>query len=96
MSGNEAPSPSELARLISDAVGGRQVSVPFPSWAIRQAGRLVEIVRDVTGIPLIFDRWKAEELAIGYWECTAQRARTNLGFQPRIALAEGLRSTARW
>lgn len=96
VAGDEAPSPSELMALISAAVGRRGIGVPVPAWAIRLGGRAAEIVRDLTGASLIFDRWKAEELARGYWECSSRKAKSELGFCPRIQLSDGLRRTAEW
>src|SRR5262249_60905708 len=67
LSGDEMPTPDEMMGLIADAVGVRGMPVPLPAWAIRAAGRLAEVARDLAGISLIFDRWKAEALAIGNW-----------------------------
>jgi nucleoside-diphosphate-sugar epimerase len=96
LSGPEAPSTAELLRLIAKALDRRSMPVPVPSVGVRVAGRAAEVIRDVTGRSSIFDRWKAEEIVVGNWRCSADRARTELGFQPRIPLAEGLRATAAW
>jgi nucleoside-diphosphate-sugar epimerase len=94
--GDESPSPTEMMARVSAAVGRRGVGVPVPAWAIRLSGRAADAVGNVTGVPFIFDRWKADELADGYWACSNRKAKANLGFAPRIPLADGLRQTAEW
>jgi nucleoside-diphosphate-sugar epimerase len=96
LSGDETPSAGELLRIIGEALGRKAVRIPVPDGTVRLAGRLAEIFRDVTGVPLIFDRWKAEEMAAGHWACSSGLARREIGFQPRIGLAEGIASTAKW
>jgi nucleoside-diphosphate-sugar epimerase len=96
LSGDESPSASELFRLIATALGRRAVRVPVPASAIVVAGQVAELVRDTTGLPLIFDRGKAEEMANGHWACSGDRARRELGFEPRIKLADGIAATAKW
>jgi dihydroflavonol-4-reductase len=96
LTGDAAPSLDQLVDLIGAAVGRRGVPVPVPPGAVRLAGRAAEVVRDLAGVPLIFDRWKADELLRGYWVCSNARARAELGFSPRIAVDQGLRDTARW
>jgi nucleoside-diphosphate-sugar epimerase len=96
LSGDEAPNLRELVDLLGAATETRGVPVPVSPLTLRLAGRAAEIFRDLTGRALIFDRYKAEEIARGYWACANQRARAEIGFSPRIALADGLRQTAEW
>lgn len=88
-----------LAKLIDDiaaAVERVGLSVPVPAPLLRGAGRAAELARSVAGVSVVFDRWKAEEILAGYWACSNERARRELGFQPRVPLTDGLRATARW
>lgn len=96
VSGDESPTPSELMASISRALGGVSVPLLMPKAAILAGGSVSEWVRRITGLPLIFDHWKAEELATGYWACSNERAKRDLGFQPRVSLADGLAETAAW
>lgn len=96
VAGDEAPTPTELMVSISRAVGGVSVPLPLPKVAIRAAGSVSDWTRRITGLSLIFDRWKAEELATGYWACSNERAKQDLGFRPRVLLADGLAETAAW
>jgi nucleoside-diphosphate-sugar epimerase len=96
LSGDETPSMNELLDLVARSIGRKGRAVPIPGVVVRGAGVVTELARNATGIPFIFDRWKAEEIAIGCWACSSARARRELGFQPTVSLAEGIRSTAEW
>jgi nucleoside-diphosphate-sugar epimerase len=96
IAGDEHASLDELVENIHLAVGRTGVAVPVPAPLLRGAGRVAEVARDVAGVSIVFDRWKAEEILTGYWACSNERARRELGFQPSVSLPEGLRSTARW
>ncbi|HVB97364.1 MAG TPA: NAD-dependent epimerase/dehydratase family protein [Chloroflexota bacterium] len=96
LANDEAPSLSDLLGIIGTVLGRRGVEVSVPAWALRIAGRTAEAVRATTGLPIIFDRWKAEEVVGGYWACSNARARRQLGFTPRIPLRDGLAETAQW
>lgn len=96
LAGDETPTPSELASTIAAGMGQTGVPIPISAGALRIAGRVAEIVRGLTGWPLIFDRWKAEEIASGFWACSNQLARELIGFSPKYPLNEGLAETANW
>jgi dihydroflavonol-4-reductase len=96
LAGDESPSPSELVQLIARATERGGISIPVPPNLLRLAGRAAELVRDLTGFPMTFDRWKAEEIIHGYWACTSARAKADFGYSPRVPLATGLRDTVEW
>jgi len=96
MASDETPSIDDLVRQISATLRRRSLAVPIPAWAVRGAARVAETVRDVGGPTVVFDRWKAEEILHGYWACSNARAKSELGFAPRVPLADGLAETARW
>jgi dihydroflavonol-4-reductase len=96
LTGDEAPAMSELLELIAVVSGRRGFSVPIPPTLVRAAGLLAGAAGDRLGAPLIFDRWKAEEIAIGQWACSNALARERIGFAPSISLRAGLTQTANW
>jgi nucleoside-diphosphate-sugar epimerase len=96
LSGDETPSMSELLELIARSLGQKGRALPVPGVVVRSAGLIADVIRNATGLPLIFDRWKAEEIAIGCWSCSSALARAQLGFQTSRTLAEGIQSTAEW
>ena len=96
VAGDEQPELGELIDGIAEAVGRRGLVVPIPAGALRAGGRAAELARDLGGLSIVFDRWKAEEILAGYWACSNLRAKRELGFEPKVKLGDGLRSTARW
>jgi nucleoside-diphosphate-sugar epimerase len=49
-----------------------------------------------TGKPSILSRGKAGEMICKNWLCDTTKAKTLLGFKPRIALARGAELTVAW
>lgn len=96
IAGDETPSLSKLVEYVADAVGRPGIEVPVAEWSIRTAGKAADFLRQNAGLPIIFDRWKAEELLAGYWACSNAKAKAGLHFAPRISLREGLLLTSRW
>ncbi len=96
LSADDVLSIDDLLQQIALAVGRRGVGVPLPAWALRGAARAAEALRDLGLVSLAFDRWKAEEVLTGYWTCSNARAKAELGFTPRISVADGFAETARW
>lgn len=86
----------EVARMIAVAVGrsARLVSVPSP--LVKAAGAANEWLARAVGRSTIFNRDKVRELLAPGWLCETDAARTELGFEPRFRLHEGLVETARW
>lgn len=96
LSADDVLSIDDLLQQIALAVGRRGVEVPVPAWALRGAARAAEALRGFGIVSLAFDRWKAEEILTGFWACSNARARTELGFAPRVPISDGLAETARW
>jgi nucleoside-diphosphate-sugar epimerase len=85
-----------VGRLVADAMGSRARVVRVPEPMILWAARASETIGRVTGRASIFNRDKARELLAPGWLCDTESARRTLGFEARIPLAEGLRTTAEW
>ncbi len=81
---------------IGDAVGRRPLALPVPrpvALAAAAGQMAVALVRHTKPL-LTIDR--IGELAAKDWSCDTSRARSELGFEPTISLAEGMRETAAW
>jgi nucleoside-diphosphate-sugar epimerase len=85
----------DLVRRVGRALGV-EVRIPhFPAWPVVAAGHVAEAVCKPFGIvPPIFPRrvdWYRQNRAF-----RIEKARRDLGYQPRIGIDEGLRRTAEW
>lgn len=85
----------DLVRRVAKALG-IEVKIPhYPVWPVVVAGHIVEKACKPFGInPPIFPRrvdWYRQNRAF-----RIDKARRDLGYQPRVGLDEGLRRTAEW
>ena len=85
-----------VARMVGAALGKR-VRVPrVPTPVIVAAATLSETIFGLMGKSTIFNREKADELAVPGWLCETELARRDFGFEAHIALQEGFNETANW
>ncbi|HEY0914601.1 MAG TPA: NAD-dependent epimerase/dehydratase family protein [Solimonas sp.] len=93
---DETPRLSEIGRLIAEALDRpppRVLRTPLSLlWLVAALGELRGRLSDM---PQLMNLDKARELSSGPWQCSAQKARRELGFVP-LALPLRLRQTARW
>ncbi len=86
----------DLGRAALEALGRRGLVVALPealSWVV--AGAASAAAR-VTGRAAILSLDKMMEIREAAWTCSSARARRELGWEPRVALAEGMRRSAEW
>lgn len=86
----------DVCDLIGEAVGRKPLFLPVPQTAIEVAARVSEAVSGITGHSTMFNRDKVRELLAPGWLCETDSASRAFGFEAKIPLAEGLRSTAEW
>jgi dihydroflavonol-4-reductase len=86
----------ELVRLVGDAQRGRPLQLPLPAPLLLAGGALSGALNRLRRDPRPFDLAKAREMLRSGWVCSAERAHRELGWQPRVAHAEGLADTAAW
>jgi nucleoside-diphosphate-sugar epimerase len=67
-----------------------------PAWALRLGGRLGDAYGLATGRHPLANSHKVTLGLQRWWLCSAERARRELAWAPRVALAEGARRTAAW
>ena len=86
----------EVSRVIGKCLETWSLPVFVPELLVKAScatiGAAGKIVRSSTIISLD----KAREVCARHWVCSPDRARAELGFQPRISLEDGMRSTIEW
>lgn len=85
-----------LQDTIVDAVGGRARTVHLPETFVSVAAFAGEVMSRLDGKPRLLNQQKAKMGAQDAWTCTAVAARADFGFNPQVALREGIASTHRW
>jgi nucleoside-diphosphate-sugar epimerase len=86
----------DVCELIGAAVGRKPLLLPVPQTAIAAAARASEALSGITGQSTMFNRDKVRELLAPGWLCETDSASREFGFEAKIPLADGLRSTAEW
>jgi nucleoside-diphosphate-sugar epimerase len=86
----------ELVGGIGSAVGRRVRIVAAPPFVPRIAAALSRAAARLTRSKPLLTTDRVRDLVQPDWSCDDMRARRDLGYQPAIALADGLRETAAW
>jgi len=86
----------EFAAALAVALGKPLRLLHLPALAARLAGEWGQLKWALTGKPQIVSRRKMRDHLQPRWTCSWEKARLELGFEPRLSLEEGLRQTAAW
>jgi nucleoside-diphosphate-sugar epimerase len=93
------PTPQTWASMgaaISEAVGRRPLAIRIPAPVLRAAAWGAELLSLPTGQAPFFNRQKVTEILAPGWVVSCEKARTQLGYQPRAPLPVALVETLRW
>ncbi len=86
----------EIGDIVAQAMGiaAFRIRVPMPMiWGI---ACLSEVISKFSRRPFLLNKDKAEEMIQKDWVCDITKAKTLLGFEPRVPLSEGARLTFEW
>lgn len=86
----------EVAELFGQALGRRVRIVKVPAVLVTAAATMSELGAGVLGRSTVFNREKARELLAPGWLCETETLSREVGFVPKITLADGLAQTAAW
>ncbi|CAN5752926.1 NAD(P)-dependent oxidoreductase [soil metagenome] len=96
IAGPELYSWEQVVRSLEKAVG-RDISVlRISEGSLVFGGRVAESVAKLAGSVPVFDRRRAEDLAVYTWTCDVSETERALGWRANTMLQEGLEFTARW
>jgi 2-alkyl-3-oxoalkanoate reductase len=87
---------ARMGELLHEALGTRpllKLGVPFPVLRVASLG--VETYGKLRGKAVMLTREKVAMLS-HHWVCDSAKTREDLGWSPEVALADGLRRTAKW
>lgn len=87
---------AEVCRILGRVAGRPVWLAPLPGAVLRGAAALSEWGARLAGRSTMFNRDKARELLAPGWLCETEAARTELGFEARTPLEQGLRETWDW
>jgi nucleoside-diphosphate-sugar epimerase len=94
---DRAVSWGELFHMAAECAGRTIVAdVNLPRLMVTAGARIGDAIASVRGRAGLLTTEKAELAKPAYWTCSNERAKRELGFQPRIDLEAGLRETYDW
>ena len=86
----------EIGDIFAQAMAKRALKLPLPHQLLFGMAFCAECFAKVTGKPSIMSRGKVREMGCTNWLCDITKASARLGFEPRIALAQGAAFTVAW
>ena len=90
------PTYADLGRLVAESAGRRVLVIPTAMPVVRMVAAGCEAISRVSRLPMPLNLDKVREIAAGSWVCSAQTAKTDLGFEVGAPLIERLRQTVQW
>lgn len=93
--GDEHVELDELAQMVADITDSALLPVKFPFWPVYYAGWAMEILFKPLGINPPLYRRRVDFFRKDRW-FDISKAQTDLGFQPKIDLREGLEKQIQW
>ena len=86
----------EINDIFAQAMGVSAFRLRLPPPVLFGFAALAEYFSQVSGKPALISRGRAEEMIQPNWLCDITKARTVLGFEPQISLAQGAKLTFDW
>ena len=86
----------EIGDTIARAMGITALRIRVPRRMVVGIACFSEYLSKLFGRPFLLNRDKAKEMVQKEWVCDITKAKTLLGFEPRVLLPEGAGSTFEW
>jgi len=86
----------EIGDILAHAMGVTALRVRVPRQMVRGIACFSEYLSKLFGRPSLFNKDKAEEIVQQEWVCDITKAKTLLGFEPRVPLSEGAKLSFEW
>lgn len=86
----------EIGRAAADALPARAVVVPLPELLSSAVAAAASLLSALSRRPAVLGLDKLREMRQPAWTCAIDRAVRELGFEPALPLAEGMRDAAAW
>ncbi len=96
LSGDGVHHYEEMLQAMAEPLGVRPWKFGVPKIALVVAAHGLSWVSSLTGKKFALSRDKLNEILPDYWVCSNEKAKTKLGFLPRVSLKEGMRETIAW
>lgn len=86
----------EIGDILARAMEVTPFCLHIPEWMLFGVASFSEYLSKFTGRPSLLNKGKVEEMIQRNWVCDITKAKTLLGFEPRIPLLQGAKLTFEW
>lgn len=86
----------ELADLTQQHLGLKAKRIHLPLGLVKVAAKASDVWHRMLNKASIFNTEKLAELTAANWVCSIEKAKNELGFEPRFKLEKGLADTLKW
>ena len=86
----------EIGDIVAQAMGVTALRIRVPKRMILGIACFSEYLSKLFGRPFLLNKDKAEEMIQKDWLCDITKAKTLLGFEPKVPLSEGAKLTFEW
>jgi len=86
----------EIGDIFAQAMGRSTLRLRLPKRVLFGMASIAECFSRISGKPSLMNRGRAEEMIRRNWLCDITKAKTLLGFEPRIPLARGAEFAVDW
>jgi nucleoside-diphosphate-sugar epimerase len=86
----------EIGDIFAHAMGVTALRIRVPRRMVKGIACFSEYLFKLFGRPCLLNKDKAKEIVQEEWVCDITKAKTLLGFEPRVPLPEGARLTFAW
>lgn len=86
----------DVGDIFAQAMEVTPVCIRVPEWVILGIASLSESFSRLTKKPPLLNKGKVEEMIQKNWVCDITKAKTLLGFEPRVSLLDGAKLTFEW
>ncbi|MBI3652275.1 MAG: NAD-dependent epimerase/dehydratase family protein [Acidobacteria bacterium] len=93
---DEVYSYNALVKMLAKIFARRVRSFALPRPVAYTVATLAELGAFITRKPPVINRDKVTDLSQVCWGCSIERAKKELGYQPKVGIEEGLRQTIQW
>jgi len=96
LGGTRAYSNEEIGNTIARVIDRTPLRIRIPHSLVYAIGAIAEVFGKISHQQVFFNMQKVNEAIQPLWDCSIEKARDLLNFQPEIPLTEGMNSTYQW
>ncbi|HUU68645.1 MAG TPA: NAD-dependent epimerase/dehydratase family protein [Planctomycetota bacterium] len=96
LAGPEVVTWVDVAAALGEVLHCKLRRICLPITVTRVGALLSEFYSFITRKPALFNRQKVREILADGWVCSIERARREIGFDPKIGIREGMAQTVAW